>query len=304
MDADAPKTAEGTAAHPETVGPASVPAGRDAGPTAHAAHPSFLAHHFDTPLQQHNASKLGMWLFLVTEILMFSGLFCAYSVYRMYHPEIFRQASHFLNWKLGALNTLVLICSSLTIAWAVRCAQRNQQRALVALLAITIACGGVFMAVKAVEYHDKWKHHLLPGTRFQPELAHQPEVDAKSGAAPTKQDTPKPAADLPKGLKADPYLGPTGGDGPRGLAPEAAAPAHVEKLPPYAHVFFSIYFLMTGLHGLHVLIGMGVITWILLRARRGEFSSEYYTPVDLVGLYWHLVDIIWIYLFPLLYLIR
>ncbi|MGD0089546.1 MAG: cytochrome c oxidase subunit 3 family protein [Planctomycetota bacterium] len=264
----------------------------------------FLAHQFDTPRQQFQTGKLGMWLFLATEILMFSGLFCVYAVYRHNHPEVFVRAAQFLNWKLGALNTLVLICSSLTMAWAVHCAHCNQQRGLQAMLGLTVFLGLCFMGVKGIEYHDKWKHHLLPGVNFKPELGHA-GADAQAGTpAPQAKQAGTPALQPEK--KSDAWTGPEPGKPPAGLAafqPQDSA-GEPAKLPGYTHIFFGIYFVMTGLHGLHVLAGLGVIIWILRRARRGEFSSAYYAPVDLVGLYWHFVDIIWIYLFPLLYLVR
>ena len=285
------------------------------------AHPTdaqrqpFLAQQFDTPDQQFRAGKLGMWLFLATEILMFSGLFCAYAVYRHNHPEVFVRAAEFLNWKLGALNTVVLICSSLTMAWAVYCAHCGQQRRLRLMLGLTLflACG--FLGVKAIEYHDKWKHHLLPGVNFKPELSHAAEEKVSStGVSPVPLAgepkagggaQPKKDGETQAAQEAQAWNAPAPGQAPEGLAafasPRAPKPA---RLPSYTHIFFGIYFVMTGLHGLHVLAGMAVIAWILLRARRGEFSGAYYAPVDLVGLYWHFVDIVWIYLFPLLYLVR
>jgi cytochrome c oxidase subunit 3 len=260
----------------------------------------FLAEQFDTPAQQIQAGKLGMWLFLATEILMFSGLFCWYAVYRAHHPDVFIRASQLLNWKLGALNTVILICSSLTMAWAVHCAHCNQQRRLTLMLGLTILMGCGFMGVKFVEYHDKWKHHLLPGTHFKPGHGHE---TAAQPAAPAP--APKEAESKKADQKSDKWTGPEAARPPAGLAVAAApgVPAG-EKLPANTHIFFGIYFAMTGLHGLHVLVGLGVISWLLMRARRGEFSAQYYAPVDLTGLYWHLVDLIWIYLFPLLYLIR
>ncbi len=213
-----------------------------------AAHDPHLAHHFDTMEQQHEAVKLGMWLFLITEILLFGGLFVAYAIYRSMHPEVFRQASHLLDWKLGCFNTAVLIGSSLTMALAVRGAQLAQRKQQIIFLAITLLLAAVFLCVKYVEYSHKFHLGLLPGKYFEPHDAY----------------------------------------------------ANI----PHARTFFSIYFLMTGLHGFHVLGGMAVIAWMLLRARRNEFSAAYYYPVELTGLYWHLVDLIWIYLFPLLYLIR
>lgn len=234
---------------------------------AASAHDPHLQHHFSTPSQQAEAGKLGMWLFLATEILLFSGLFCAYAVYRANHPEVFVYAHRFLDSTLGGVNTLVLIFSSFTMAWAVRAAQIGAQKALQVLLAVTLACGFVFLGIKYVEYHHKWKEGLLWGKRYAPSAqAH---------------------------------------DAARRVPAAAAEDAHGAPVEPRnVHIFFGIYFAMTGLHGLHVIAGMAVLGWLLLRARRGAFGPRYFTPVDLGGLYWHLVDLIWIYLFPLLYLIH
>ncbi len=231
----------------------------------HGEHRSaHLAHQFDTLDQQYQSGKLGIWLFLVTEILLFAGLFCVYAVYRANHPDIFIYAHRFLNKNLGALNTAVLIFSSFTMAWAVRAAQLGKKRALVNLLAITLLCAFIFLGVKYVEYQNKWKEGLLWGTHYHPI-----EEAAPSGEA----------------------------------APADSAEAHYTG-PPNVQVFFGIYFLMTGLHALHIIAGMAIIGWVLVKARRGAFSPSYFYPVDYAGLYWHLVDLIWIFLFPLLYLIR
>ncbi|MBM4117609.1 cytochrome c oxidase subunit 3 family protein [bacterium] len=267
-----------------------------------ARHATHLAHHFDSPTQQFESSKLGMWLFLATEILLFGGLFVAYAVYRTNHPEIFAYAHHFLDKSLGGLNTVVLICSSLTMALAVRAAQLGRRERTVRLLAITLLCGLIFLGVKVVEYKAKWEHGLLWGRHYQPALH---EATAGAHTAPT---LPAPPAATGDGSEAS-LIAPAA-PAPRGLAAPAPAASGAHEppggvdAPKNVHIFFGIYFAMTGLHGIHVLAGMIAITWILLRARRGEFGPAYYTPVDLVGLYWHLVDLIWIYLFPLLYLIK
>lgn len=211
--------------------------------------PSFLAHHFDTVGQQVSSAKLGMWLFLATEVLMFSGLFLAYFLIRKLHPEMVLIASEELNKTLGGLNTVVLLFSSFTMALAVRAAQTNDKKAIVRNLAITIACAFIFMGVKYVEYSAKIEHGLLPWKFF-------------------------------------------------------AAAEHGYELPAYAAMFYGIYFTMTGLHGVHVLVGIGVLTWIMFRANKGEFNSRNYVAVENVGLYWHIVDIVWIFLFPLLYLVK
>jgi cytochrome c oxidase subunit III len=230
-------------------------------------HPAFLAHHFESHQQQFAAGKLGMWIFLLTEILLFSGVFCAYAVFRANHPEIFEWAHRFLDKTLGAINTAVLITSSFTMAWAVRAAQKNQRRLCTALLAVTLLGGFGFLGIKFVEYQKKWKEGLLVASSF------------------------KPSEEALKSL-------------------ESSVPGHdkiiskPEDIPHNAGIFFSIYFCMTGLHGLHILAGMSAIGWVLVRSAKGHFSSEYFGPVDYAGLYWHLVDLIWIYLFPLLYLIH
>ncbi len=263
-----------------------------------AAH---LAHHFDTEEQQAASSKLGMWLFLATEILLFGGLFCAYAVYRGNHPDVFVYAHRFLDVPLGALNTLVLITSSLTMALAVRAAQLGKQKLLVAMLSLTLAGAFVFLGIKFIEYEHKWKHGLLWGERYQSQL-HYGEAESEEGGT---EEAP------PSGEGAAPPIErstfPPAAVGPRGLATgdrEAAAEHGPAVEPEKVQLFFGVYFAMTGLHALHVIAGMVVIGWILVRARRGQFGKDYFTPVDLAGLYWHLVDLIWIFLFPLLYLIH
>ncbi len=263
----------------------------------HERHDPHLAHHFDTPEQQFESGKLGMWIFLATEILLFGGLFCAYAVYRANHPEVFVWAHKYLDVTLGGINTVILICSSFTMAWAVRAAQMGRQKALVTLLSLTILCAFGFLGIKAVEYEHKWKEGLLWGKRFSAELRH---------GAPTKSAEPVPAP-TPVGGGEERTLIPPAAAGPTGLATSGTtghghdAPA---EAPRNVQLFFSVYFAMTGLHGLHVIAGMAVLGWILRRSIRGEFGPDYFIPVDLAGLYWHLVDLIWIYLFPLLYLIH
>lgn len=246
-----------------------------------AAH---LAHHFDSLQQQYDSARLGMWIFLVTEVLFFGGLFCAYAIYRANSPEVFVDGHRFLDKPLGAANTVVLIFSSLTMAMAVRAAQLGRRRALVGLLAVTLACGLIFLGVKFVEYKHKWDHRMVPG---QARIA-----SWFSPAAPR---------DAPQGFRPDEtYVKEhLAGAGYEDLS-QAALAGYVRNLAR----FMGIYFSLTALHALHVAVGIGVIFWILLGAMRGRFGRRYFTPVDMVGLYWHLVDLIWIYLFPLLYLIH
>ena len=219
------------------------------------AHGSVLQHHFTSLEQQKDASTLGMWAFLVQEVLFFGGMFTAYTVYRNQHYSVFEACSHHLDWRLGAFNTAVLICSSLTMALAVHAAALGKGKAAAVWLAATIGLGGIFLGVKVVEYHEKWEHQLIPGIRW--------------GAAE----------------EVGPELHLSGADVDR------------------AQLYFSLYFGMTGLHALHMVIGIPILAWLAWRAWAGRFTTEYSTPVELTGLYWHFVDIVWIFLFPLLYLI-
>jgi cytochrome c oxidase subunit 3 len=279
-------------------------------PAAHE-HLPHLAHHFDTPRQQYTAGKLGIWLFLITEILLFSGLFCAYAVYRASHPGIFLYGHRYLSVPLGAINTMVLIFSSFTMAWAVRAAQVGQRRLLRVLLAVTLACGFVFLGIKFVEYKAKWEEGLLTG------LDYRPTAPPEGAVVPAAAEKETPAGKVPSAqqpargqLVIERSVIPPAAAGRPGISPEwlarkAAHPAGawIGPEPDNVQVFFGIYFVMTGLHGVHVVAGMGVIAWLLRRALRGDFGQDYFYPVDFTGLYWHLVDLVWIFLFPLFYLI-
>jgi cytochrome c oxidase subunit 3 len=271
-------------------------------------HPANLQHHFVSAQQQFEASKLGMWLFLVTEILLFGGMFVAYAIYRAWYPELFEAASLQLDTVMGALNTVVLLASSLTVAWAIRGAQRDDQRVLFWNLVITVLLAGTFMVVKYFEYTHKFDLGIYPGAAFE----YAPGTVGVDGEIVTGT---RPAADLPiegiDGGHAEPasdaaHAEPTAAAGEHAGDEEHEA-GHGREGPifknPRAGVFFSIYYVMTGIHGLHVLIGMVAISILAWKARRGRYSSVYYTPVENVGLYWHVVDIIWIFLFPLMYLI-
>jgi len=189
-------------------------------------------HHFE-PEQAYHAAKFGMWLFLATEVLFFGGLFAAFAIYHTKYFEMFHHGSQALNWKLGGVNTIVLLLSSYSMARAVDGAQHGKNKEIVPWLIFTVLCACIFMGVKYIEYSTKFEHGITPST----------------------------------------------------------------------NLFYALYFCLTGLHGIHVLIGIGAILWILSLAKRNRFSKEYYTPIEVVGLYWHLVDLVWIYLFPLLYLI-
>jgi cytochrome c oxidase subunit 3 len=276
----------------------------------HGEYP-FLAHHFDTPEHQFDSGKLGIWLFLTTEILFFGGLFCAYAIYRSLHPEVFEYAHYYLDTTWGAVNTCVLIISSLTAAWAVRNAQLGQQKALVINIIVTILCAFAFMGVKYVEYSHKFHEGTLWASQFKPEheawelesyqAKHGPGVPHGEHAAAEGSAAPAPVAAPSAAAVPAEHAAPVG-------APAVAAHklGHGEFNQRPAHVgrFFSIYFCMTGLHGIHVLGGIIVWLWLLARALKGEFGPKYFGPIDYAALYWHLVDLIWIYLFPLLYLIH
>jgi cytochrome c oxidase subunit 3 len=257
----------------------------DARGHGHAAHHPALQHHFESMSQQKEAAVLGMWTFLITEILFFGGLFMAYMLYRIWYHDAFVAASSSITLFWGALNTVVLIGSSLTMALAVRAAQTSQRKATVVWLILTMILGAVFLGVKVIEYADKFEHHHVPGPDFvwesHPAGAEGGVVGAGGG----------PAGGAEHATAAAP---PTHA---------AAAASRDPALQEHTQIFFSLYFTMTGLHALHMIIGialMMVITWM---AWQGKFSAQYYTPVEMSGLYWHFVDIVWIYLFPLLYLI-
>jgi cytochrome c oxidase subunit 3 len=213
---------------------------------AATAHSESVWHHFDTAEQQFESSTLGMWVFLLTEVMFFGGMFGSYTVYRNMYPDAFASTSHFMNVTLGGINTGVLICSSLTMAMAVRSAQLGAKRMLILFLVLTLLLGCVFLGIKYVEYHEKWVDHHIPGPGFQYEDSryfHQ------------------------------------------------------------AQILFYLYFAMTGMHAIHMIVGAGLLLTLIVMAVRNRFSAAWYTPVEMIGLYWHFVDIVWIFLFPLLYLI-
>jgi cytochrome c oxidase subunit III len=421
-----------------------APHGSDDGHAAHHGSP-FIQHHYDDAQHQFDSGKLGIWLFLAQEVLFFSALFVAYVLYRVHHPEIYSYAHQYLDVKFGAINTAVLIFSSLTAAWAVRCAQLGQKRGLVLCIAATIACACTFLGIKYIEYSHKVHEHILFGRYFDPcvssggrelltkrnlcagtkstvqwdeaadnvtagcfkdidqdpraegiqadcvvkeyTLAEQSkkvqqqrnDADGKpmvgadgkpvmeevekrelietfardiaegaasepSSAEPCWRPAAQPAVCGKPGetagilveygdheerelvrIKAEckaPPKAPDGGDlladrdqalqlGKAAIQPRHDLTVHEEHEreangppPPHTGMFFTIYFAMTGLHGIHVLFGIAVFTWLLLRALRGQFTPDYFGPIDYAALYWHIVDLIWIFLFPLLYLIH
>ena len=253
-----------------------------ADPHGHAAHHPALQHHFGSLPQQKEAATLGMWVFLLTEVLFFGGLFLAYTLYRIWYFDAFAEASRTLSLYWGGLNTAVLIGSSLTMALAVRAAQTNKRKATVNWLIGTILLGAVFLGVKVIEYADKFEHHHVPGPNFVWASEH-----AAEGA--------------PAGDHAEP------GATTAAASQASHAPARTmtpDQLQRTTQIYFSLYFTMTGLHALHMIVGIGLMSVITWMAWKGKFDAEYYTPVEMSGLYWHFVDIVWIYLFPLLYLVE
>jgi len=240
----------------------------------HEARPE-LRHHFADEQQQRNAASLGMWWFLGTEIMFFGGMFCAYLVYRrIYFPE-FAAASRSLDLIVGTLNTAVLICSSLTVAMAVRAAQMGKRKLQVQLLLATIFFGLVFLGVKGYEWSNKYKEHHIPTFHYN--------VVGGNGDL-IKENSAFLGIDK---VKNDPVK-------------LAAREAEIQK---HTQIFYSLYFALTGMHAIHMIIGVGIFSVITWMAWKGRFTPEYHTPLEIAGLYWHFVDIVWIYLFPLLYLI-
>jgi cytochrome c oxidase subunit 3 len=229
---------------------------------------------FETLEQQKESAALGMWIFLVTEVLFFGGLFLTYTINRHAFSTAFSVGSNTLDIKLGTINTAVLIMSSLTMAMAVWSAQVGKQRLVSIFLIGTLTLGTVFLGVKVIEYKQKFDHHLIPGHGF--DIRYRSEH-------PTATDDPREIAaekeELEKAFKIDPDIN-----------------AH-------GQLYFSLYFGMTGLHALHMIVGAGLLLWLIKGSFSRRFTPQYNTPVEIVGLYWHFVDIVWIYLFPLLYLI-
>ncbi len=333
-------------------------------------HAPFIAHHFYTAEQQFDSGKLGIWLFLVTEVLFFGGLFVAYIIYRYNRPEVFVDAHHHLDTLLGGLNTIVLLFSSLTMAWGVRAAQLGDNKTTAISVLITMVCAALFLGVKAVEYSHKWDLGLLPGDMFSydPHAHHAHHMIsnylvmlcipfavilvATLIAAVLNLNTGKVLIGRFYGGLAITMLGffagvlvgvlwmagaaseeSHGSDAHAAVATDATArlvsfevddaaaktPATTEAsttdaaatTPAVEHpvdkklgVFFSIYYCMTGLHAVHIIGGIIALSWIFYRSLAAHWRSDYFGPVDYVGIYWHLVDLIWIYLFPLMYLIR
>jgi cytochrome c oxidase subunit 3 len=212
----------------------------------HLARTEVSIHPSQTPQEELDTNRFGMWVFLASEVIFFGGLFTTYIVYRYLFPEAFAEASRHLDTILGSINTAILLTSSFTMALAVSAVQRNQRRALIALLLATMILGTIFLGIKGLEYVHKFEEGLFPGANFA-------------------------------------YAGPS---------------------PRQAQLFFSLYFIATGLHALHMIIGILLMGSLAFLAWRGRFSAQSYAPVEMIGLYWHFVDIVWIFLFPLMYLIH
>ena len=261
--------------------------------------------------QQQAASGLGMWVFLVQEVMFFGGLFIAYLVYRHKFFDAFGMASSTLNLTLGAINTVVLIASSLTMALAVNAAQRGLRKRLMAFIVGTMVLGTIFLGIKVVEYTDKYKENHIPGANFCFHDTSAPCVDYQGNAQEEEKKwleeqkpTELPAKSSMAGMAGGYEMAPQGNSAPEDVAMANQSATPRDRSKPGAEIYFSLYFAMTGMHALHMIIGMGLMIWLLYEAWKGTYSEEYYTPVENFGLYWHFVDIVWIYLFPLLYLIN
>jgi cytochrome c oxidase subunit 3 len=231
---------------------------------------------FQTLEQQKETAALGMWIFLVTEVLFFGGMFLTYTINRHAYPVAFGMGSNTLDIYLGGFNTVVLILSSLTMAMAVWSAQVGKKTLVTIFLILTLILGGTFLGVKVIEYKQKFDHHLIPGQNF--DIAYYVN-NANPESAREREELRIERDQLTLAQKADPDLN------------------------NHAQLYFSLYFGMTGLHALHMIVGAGLLLWLLKESVGGRFGPAYNTPVEIIGLYWHFVDIVWIYLFPLLYLI-
>lgn len=231
----------------------------------HHAHPPYQRHHFETIGQQMDATNFAMWLFLLTEIMFFGGLFTAYIIYRNWYYPAFVAASHQLDVRWGTLNTLVLIFSSFTMAMGVWCAETKRRKGLVLSLSLTLVLGLAFLGIKTIEYHEKWEKHHVPGIHYS----------LQSFLDPASDEAAKQYGDKPLPL----------------------------DMARHTELYFFLYFAMTGMHALHMIIGIAILAYMIVRARAGAYTTGHVTFVENFGFYWHFVDIIWIYLFALLYLI-
>jgi cytochrome c oxidase subunit 3 len=232
----------------------------------HHAHPAYQRHHFETIEQQFDATNFAMWLFLLTEVMFFGGLFTAYLIMRNWYYPAFVEASHQLNIGWGTANTGVLILSSFTMAMGVWNAEMKRKGGLVLCLVLTFILGLCFLGIKSIEYHEKWEKHHIPGLHYSVSSFVNPASDPEVFAE--YHDKP--------------------------LAPDMAAKTEM---------YFFLYFAMTGMHALHMIIGICLLGYLIVRANAGDYTTGHVTYIENFGLYWHFVDVIWIFLFPLLYLI-
>lgn len=263
-------------AHHQAPASTALPLGHD------HDHVPNLHHHFEDLEQQHHAATLGMWLFLATEVMFFGGLISAYLVYRFTTPDVWAAASKYgLNVWLATINTIVLLSSSLAMALAVHCGETGDRKGQVRNLLLTMVLGTAFLGIKTFEYYQEYREHLIPGVNFSAHHLHLPtDEDPASLNAEEAAEvavTTKEAAVLSMPLKT-----------------------FAERR---AQLFFVFYFTMTGLHFLHMVIGLGMLVIILRMARNGRFTPEYFNPLEIAGLYWHFIDIVWVFLYPLLYLV-
>lgn len=248
----------------------------------HGHHHPEVRHQFDDLQQQHDAYNLGMWAFIVQEVMFFSGMIISYAIFRYKFFQAFIDGSNHLDVYVSTANTVVLLTSSLTMALAVRAAQLDQKMKLINLMIATLVLGGVFLGVKAYEYNSKYEDNLIPGYNFvwtaEPTSAHHGEAEGAHAHGDSHGE-------------AAPY------------DELAAAPINYAPFPQQVEVFYGLYFIMTGFHALHMVIGAVVILVLIALAFKDHFSSNYYVPIEMFGLYWHFVDIVWVFLFPLLYLV-
>ncbi len=277
-------------------------------------HESGLQHQFEDMGQQEESVSIGMWAFLAQEIMFFGGLFTAYLVFRSKYPMAFAAGSNHLDAFWGGLNTLVLIVSSLTMALTVYYAQKGNRNMQVILIVLTMFFGTVFLGVKAIEYSDKYNHGIVPVTGLNKIVRADPKAEHAEAAK-------KPCYEVSHGGEEHEYVNPRGEFQWTDCSLVKMAQDHnyltaaekigyfsngeidADKFRDKVRIFFFLYFVMTGLHALHMIVGLGLMTWLLWTAWKRNYSAEYYMPVEMSGLYWHFVDIVWIFLFPLLYLL-
>ena len=287
--------------------------------SAHASdkfvyHEPGLQHQFDDMKQQEESVSIGMWMFLVQEIMFFGGLFTAYLVFRSKYPMAFAAGSNHLDAFWGGLNTLVLIVSSLTMALTVYYAQKSNRSMQVIMIVLTMIFGATFLGVKAIEYTSKYKDGLVPVTGLNQKVKEDPNAHHETAKecwkvshdeAPAEHQVVNPRGEF---LWTDCSLAKQALDG-NYLTPAekigyfSNGQIDANKFRDKVRIFYFIYFVMTGLHALHMIVGLGLMAWLLWTAWKGNYNSEYYMPVEMSGLYWHFVDIVWIFLFPLLYLL-